>query len=150
MKYRLLIIVLIAVFAARCERNDICEEGVDASLLKLGFFDTSQPDSTKSVSSLYVWAAMKDSLYVDAETDSIALPLDPGANHVRFFISDSLHVDTLDVFYDKSPYFVSEACGFIHEYKIQNQTQVTAHWIQAMQITDSTITHENIHIRLYH
>jgi len=95
----LLILSFITLFS-QCEREDICDRDTSSSTLVVGFYNLPPQDTLKYVRSLYLWAPDKDSIYIDQQTDSIVLPLDFRTDATRYFLSDSIQVDTFDIYYE--------------------------------------------------
>ena len=136
-----------------CEVDDICTETVLTPKLIIRFYDSSQTNTPKSVSHLYVWAESKDSLYNDVTTDSIALPLDTHLDETKYLLSSNAVIDTLYLSYERQEIYVSRSCGLKFNFELNTTTHLSSHWSDSFStvlIPQSIKDESAAHIKIYH
>ena len=159
MKRSLLYIILITFTFSACEKDDICLLPTTPKLI-LRFYDASTPTSTKSPSSLSIWAEGKDTLaaFENVSLDSVFIPLNTNtASTVYHFKTSSTgnsidnKINTLTINYTTEEIFVSRSCGFKTIFK---NVTITSNndWFQSFTPNSiTTIDNENIaHINIFH
>lgn len=164
------VIIILAgiVFFSACEKDDICVEG-DTPQLVIRFYDIENPTEFKAVPGLRVAGADKDvtvSTFTDrSDLDSIAIPLNPGANISEFlFIINSVddddgfeagNIDGINFSYEIQEEYIGRACGFIANFDNLNSTTTTdtENWIQNVEITKTLVIQEDTlsaHVKIFH
>ena len=160
-----LLIICCLLVVNGCEKDDICVEG-DTSLLIIRFYDSENPDQTKTVTSLRVLGLDQENpvdTFTDrSNLDSSAIPLRINEPDTQFLlISDSAdedmletgNIDTLRFTYTTQEEFVSRACGFIANYT-DLQEALTAdadNWIQNIEIISTTVnSQQSAHVQIFH
>ena len=111
--------------------------------LIIRFYDVLEPDETKLVEGLYVWAENKDSLYVNSSVDSIALPLNTFATEIKYLLSVNSVIDTLYLQYESQAVFVSRSCGYKFIFELQDGTHTSTEWISNFETIESSQIIEN-------
>ncbi|MEO9510669.1 MAG: DUF6452 family protein [Flavobacteriaceae bacterium] len=163
-----LLITLMLIYFASCEKDDICVDG-DTPLLYVGFYDVDDTTEFKNVSSLRIKEVILDSVldtFTDRSSalDSVGMPLRIDASSTGFaFISDSEDdedtgeetgtIDTLTISYETTEAFISRACGFVANYENLTVTlpESAENWIQDITIVEETIENSNtIHVKIFH
>jgi hypothetical protein len=147
-KYSLILVILI-LFVAACEKDDICIETTTPNLI-IRFYDTSSPETVKKVSALTVAAKDKEEIYSAVATDSIVIPLNLAENSTTYTFTSGTKTDELIFSYDTEDQFVSRSCGYKTIYK-NITVQTTNQWIVSYIINNTTVENEsNAHINMYH
>lgn len=163
-----IIILTAIVFFSGCEKDDICVEG-DTPLLVIRFYDIENPTEFKAVPGLRVAGVDRDvtvNTFADrSELDSIAIPLNSGANISEFlFIINSEddedgfeagNIDGLNFSYEIQEQFIGRACGYIANFDNLNSATVadTENWIQNVEITKTLVIQEDTlsaHVKIFH
>jgi hypothetical protein len=175
MKKFSLLVILIILIGASCERDDICAETTPTTpQLIIRFYDINEQDNTKQVRLLTVngvdpEGTVLENIVTNTSTDSIVLPLRFQNENIvtasRFelkrdsdFDTDTndttfSNTDVIVVSYTPEFVYVSRACGYK---SVFNETQNTLiidsdNWIFSYEIINPTIDNENsAHIILYH
>ncbi len=154
MKYvKIIFLTFIVLTFLSCEVDDICTESLGSPKLIIRFYDNAQPNITKEVSHLYVWAEDKDSLYRDVATDSIALPLNTHSDTTTYLLSSNAVIDTLYLFYDRKEVYVSRSCGLKFNFELTDATHLSSYWSDDFSTvsTPQSIEDESAaHIKIYH
>ena len=156
-----------------CEKDDICPDSTQTTpQLVVAFYDALDPQQSKTVESLAVYA-IKDSELILIEninginTDSIAIPLrnDIGVSNFRFIKNYSVENDIIFgdlnhvyIDYEMTDVFISRACGFITNYSILSlvpydilQDPPVIGWIDGYEIVNPIVTNENqAHVKILH
>lgn len=149
MKKHLLTIIAIFILIISCQKDDICIDPVTPNLI-IRFYDNDNPTEYKSVSDLYVWAEDLDTLYNDATTDSIAIPLNPSQDFTMYHLSSGTTQDDIIINYSREEVFVSRSCGFKYNFNDLSLSDVTNNWILNTEITNQTVENETEHIKILH
>lgn len=165
-----LLITLLLVHFASCEKDDICVDG-DTALLIIGFYDAEDTTEFKAVPSLRIRAIDNNTIFEsDAFTDranspdSIFIPLRIDATNTTYeFIINSEdddttseetgNRDTLTFNYTVSERFISRACGFVANYNGLDTTRanIGSDWISKLTILNENIENSNnIHVKIFH
>ena len=156
-----------------CEKDDICPDSTQTTpQLVVAFYDALDPQQSKTVESLAVYA-IKDSELILIEninginTDSIAIPLrnDIGVSNFRFIKNYSVENDIIFgdlnhvyIDYEMTDIFISRACGFITNYSILSlvpydilQDPPVIGLIDGYEIVNPIVTNENqAHVKILH
>lgn len=147
--------LIILIFS--CEKDDFCITNPVTPNLVIRFYDATNEDETKNVDSLYVWAAGKDSLYINATTDSIAIPLNTLAtNTVYHLAKGTLLLETFTIDYTTEDEFISRSCGFrviFNDINLNNDATVTEDaWISSFtpDIITTINEQETAHVKIFH
>lgn len=147
-KYSLLLFLFVIAFS-NCEKDDICVEATTPMLI-IKFYDYTNPENSKLVNSLTVWANEKDNLYNNEQLDSIVIPLNLNENYTLYKFQSGSDIDSVNIAYERKDIFVSRSCGY--KTVFENLTiETTDTWIKDYLINNSTIENEtNTHINIYH
>jgi len=150
MRKYLSLIILSLLFLASCEKDDFCINPVTPKLV-IRFYDAGNPQETKTVSNLTVWASGFDTIYNNVSTDSIAIPLDVASTDIIYNFSQGGTHDQIAFFYEVEEEFVSRSCGFRAIFN--NITTIDSFtWIDSTSPnTITSITDETeAHLKIYH
>ncbi len=140
---------LFTLFFASCEKDDFCIEPITPNLI-IRFYDGVNTTETKAVSELYVWPEGRDSILINATTDSIAIPLDVNNSSTIYNLSMGTTQDQITINYTTEEVFVSRSCGFK---AIFNDVSVSANniWITNTSVISTNIENESsAHIQIFH
>lgn len=146
----LLLIVPIAFLQYSCKRD--CEY-TPVSNAGVRFYTISNNKPVvKSIDSIFVYPiGLEDSVLYrwTKNVSSIRLPLNPFEDHTFFVIKLNDNTDTLQVFYKRQLYFVSEECGFSMNF-VLNSVHSTANKIDSVLLIQPKVqTINEEHIRIY-
>ena len=168
-----LILLTMSFLIISCEKDDICPDSTQTTpQLVVAFYDALDPQQSKTVESLAVYA-IKDSELILIEninginTDSIAIPLrnDIGVSNFRFIKNYSVEgniifgdLNHVYIDYEMTDIFISRACGFITNYSILSlvpydilQDPPVIGWIDGYEIVNPIVTNENqAHVKILH
>ena len=157
-KYLFLLIVFL--FIASCEKDDICIDPTTPHLI-IRFYNKDDTSKVKAVTNLKV--SVKNSLddIIDigsvATTDSIALPLNVDIDTTKVYLTKNVSEtspgieDVFDVNYNRDEVFVSRSCGYKTVYNNVNATNTTNDWIQNISFVSTKINNENqAHLTIFH
>lgn len=171
--FKLIILTMSSLIIISCEKDDICPDSTQTTpQLVVAFYDALDPQQSKTVESLAVYA-IKDSELILIEninginTDSIAIPLrnDIGVSNFRFIKNYSVENDIIFgdlnhvyIDYEMTDIFISRACGFITNYSILSlvpydilQDPPVIGWIDGYEIVNPIVTNENqAHVKILH
>lgn len=137
------------VFSA-CEKDDICLLDTTPNLI-IVFKDKDAVETKKSVSSLTVWVQDKDSIIVEQNLDSIAIPMDLNNDLTRYHFANSLSTDDVTFVYSRTDEFVSRSCGYKTLFSNLDIVNPTNNWISSYEIQNTSVENENTtHITFYH
>lgn len=134
-----------------------CEEGAGCQLsteapLRAGFYgiidDTLEIDTvTGSFSVMGIGAS--DTLISSRNENSIQLSLNPFTDSSAFIFEWELVVDTLTFKYERSMQLLSEECGFITKFEV-NEVKSTYNLIDSVALIENTVNTENErHLKIY-
>jgi hypothetical protein len=151
---QILFICIIVLSVSSCERDDICIDDVTPNFT-IRFFDSEDPDETKSISGLEVKLLDTDIDTLLFSSDSIQLPLRLDINTTKYSLTNELSeslikTDTITLVYSPEVVFVGRACGFksIFNNVVYSNTN---NWITDVEIVSETINDENLaHVKIYH
>ncbi len=161
------LLLLFAILATACEKDDICVDG-DTPLLVLTFNDINAAEATaKAVTRLRVIGIGNGdpiTTFNDrSNRDSVALPLRLDASRTGFvLIQDSQdnedgvetgNPDTLYLDYQVTEAFISRACGFIANYEgLAWELRADAsNWIDSVVIANPFVrSSDSAHVTIYH
>lgn len=178
------LVILTATLSFSCEKDDICPEGtLTTPRLVIDFFDASVTDDDipKNVTNLWVEAVnpnindegnLVSPIQTSAgDVSTISIPLRTLENSTEYqFISGyetdedgniiAGNVDIITFNYETSEIFLSRACGFATNYRLNEDgtgavvTADTDNWINTttgIDIARFTIQDETIaHVKIYH
>lgn len=149
-----------------CTRDDICPETTQTTpLLIVTFKNAAIPTETKAANALTIETTLEDSqIVLDSETtDSIAIPLNTGANltQYRFTINtDSVlslpNSDMIEFTYEREDIYVNRACSFKTIYnnlQASFEDEGANNWIFQINVNalNNTVQDENdTHITILH
>jgi hypothetical protein len=112
MKKIIVFILLSVVILSACEKDDFCILNPVTPKLILRFYDTANRETLKDVTSFYVWAEGKDSIFKNISTDSLVIPLNRFATETIYNFSKNNVVNQFTVQYTTQDDYVSRSCGF--------------------------------------
>ncbi|MGJ8761867.1 MAG: DUF6452 family protein [Polaribacter sp.] len=152
--YKITVILVIGLLInTSCTKDDFCLQNPVTPNLVLRFYDDTNKESTKDVSTLYVWAEGKDTIadFNGTSLDSIYIPLNSLTTETVYKLSNGTDVDTFTITYTPKEEYVSRSCG----YKI-TFNDVTFYsdntWIK--EFTPSTLTtldnQNTAHVQIFH
>jgi hypothetical protein len=95
-----------------CETDDFCIKNPVTPNLIFRFYDADDRETLKSVSSFYVWAEGKDTIFKNVSTDSIYIPLNSLATETIYNLSTGDIVNQFTIKYTPEEEYVSRSCGF--------------------------------------
>lgn len=161
-KKLLLILTLVFSINGGCTRDDICSEVTPTTpLLIINFKDIANPLVAKSVSNLTVETDYDPGVLLLSEvtTDSIAIPLQVGADNTRYrFITNAGETNELiDIYefnYMRENIYINRACGFKTIYTTLSAIEDdngAVDWIINLEVLNTTVENENeAHISIFH
>ncbi|WP_373940853.1 DUF6452 family protein [Polaribacter sejongensis] len=152
--YKITVVLVIGLLInTSCTKDDFCLQNLVTPNLVLRFYDDTNKESTKDVSTLYVWAEGKDTIadFNGTSLDSIYIPLNSLTTETVYKLSNGTDVDTFTITYTPKEEYVSRSCG----YKI-TFNDVTFYsdntWIK--EFTPSTLTtldnQNTAHVQIFH
>lgn len=151
-------ISLLAALAlmAGCNTSGCLDNG--SSIPLAGFFTPDGKQVQLDSLAIHGVGAPNDSLLITPGTQvsEVYLPLRSTASSTSYVIhytyrelDDDRYNDTISLEYTSIPYFVSEECGAMYYYHI-DQLNHTTHLIESIEITDSLITNvDQQRIKIY-
>ncbi len=157
-----IVFVIIMTIMIACQKDDFCLSNPVTPNLVIRFKDATDTDENLEVDSLYVWAQGdegseidRDSIYTNAITDSIAIPLNTTASSTTYFFAQGTQrLDKLVIEYDTEDEFVSRSCGFrvIFNNVVITSEESTTGWMQPIPPTPiATIdSQEEAHVTIFH
>lgn len=147
---KVLFIIGVIIILSSCEKDDFCTQTPVTPNLILRFYDNANRSTLKATTGLHVWAANKDSIFVNIATDSIAIPLNSATSQTVYNLSEGNIVNQLTIDYNVKNEYVSRSCGFKSTF--ENVTISSNNtWINDIQIATTTINNQNTaHVQVYH
>jgi hypothetical protein len=127
------LITLLVIFTLfSCMSEEYCTKDLQAEM-NIGFYSLEENDAAVSFSILNVYGYQNDSL-INADTTSVSkinLPLSNSSDTSTFIFtwtvvdysqtdSTGFITDTLNIYYSRELNFVSTACGFMYNYRLNN------------------------------
>lgn len=151
MRKHLYILLLISLSIIGCEKDDFCVDPITPNLI-IRFYDANDQTALKTISNLYVWPEGRDSVVVNAVTDSIAIPLDVASGQTIYNFSNGTTQDQITIDYTTQEIFVSRSCGFKAIFNNVTFTPVITTWISSISPTTvTTIENESAaHVQIFH
>lgn len=151
MKKHFLFILLIIAFISACEKDDFCIQNPVTPSLVIDFYNNTNRETLKDVTTLYVSVDGKDSIYEGSRENSITIPLNTLTNETIYNFSDGTNVDKFTISYTTEEIYVSRSCG----YKVifNDVTFISENnWI--LGFTPSNLTtidnQDETHIQIFH
>lgn len=125
----------------------------NASCLPLvAFYVGEEPVSIDSLTVKGVGAPGDSLLVADEKVHQLYLPLRVSENCCRFVFTykpDVVPSDTVSIYYDAVPTFVSRECGAMCFFRIKNCT-TTHNAIDTISVLDSTISNQDkVYVKIY-
>ncbi|GHT23807.1 hypothetical protein FACS189430_07670 [Bacteroidia bacterium] len=112
--------VLLVLLVCSCE--EFCEESTRTAMVVKFFSAETNLEST--FTGVSIQGLGNDSvLYRNASLTTALCPLNPGADTTAYLISIGDVTDTLTVFYERQPAFISSECGCVAFAEIATTTQ---------------------------
>jgi hypothetical protein len=112
MKKIVLFILLIVLIFSACEKDDFCIKNPITAKLVIDFYDDANRETLKNVTSFYVWAEGKDSIYSNERISSISLPLNSLATETVYNFSKENIINQFTIRYNAQDEYVSRSCGY--------------------------------------
>ena len=100
------------IILSACEKDDFCVKNPITPNLVLRFYDTDNRETLKDVSSFYVWAEGKDTIFENVKTDSLYIPLNSLTEETIYNLSSGNIVNKFTIKYTPKDEYVSRSCGF--------------------------------------
>ena len=158
---------LIVIFS--CEKDDICPDTTQTTpRLVIEFYDLASPDGVLAVPGLFAIGLDAEGMEVPINNEivttrsSITLPLKTDDIITEFKLYKSYDLvdgevtgnpDTIKITYETDDVYVSRACGYKTNFKIQtfSITSDTEQWMISSETLITEITNENdIHVKILH
>ena len=147
-----------------CTKDDICtEETPTTPKLIIKFKNKINPLLSKDVSYLTVTTIVDNDsidIFKSETTDSIAIPLNTGANFTEYLFiendtaSTSGNTDKVIFAYQRDNIYINRACSFKAIFKeLLTQLEVVEgeNWISEIEVNKSTVENEDeIHVTIFH
>jgi len=151
MKKIAILLTLIPLLIASCQRDDFCIDPITPHLV-IRFYDSNNPDNYKAVTGLTVRAEGKEILenYNNISTDSLAIQLDPAEDFTIYHLSTSTSTDIIRINYLRKEIYISRSCGYKYNFTELDLIDVTNNWIKNTEITNQTVENETEHIKILH
>ena len=150
MKKYILFLVLIFLVAASCEKDDFCIDPITPELV-IRFYDNDNQTSTLVVTDLTVWPEGRDTILLNQNLDSIAIPLDVNNPETIYNFQSGDLIDQMTITYTVDEIFVSRSCGFKANFTDLDANLESSNWIQAFAIISTTVEDESAaHIEIFH
>jgi hypothetical protein len=151
MRIRVLVILLISFVFSACEKDDFCILNPVTPKLILRFYDANNRETLKDVSSFYVWAEGKDSIFKDISSDSLVIPLNRFATETIYNFSKENVVNQFTIQYTTQDDYVSRSCGFRVLFNdvtfTSNNTWITDFTPETVTIIDNQ---NEAHVQIFH
>lgn len=160
---KLVLLVFISLIINSCTKDDICSEGTPTTpFLIITFKNHNNPLFSKSVDSLTVTTIIdNDSIHVYrfVTTDSIAIPLNTGANFTDYlFVKDDNtenpgNTDNINFNYQRESVYINRACAFKAIYtQLSADLEIdTDNWIDEVIVNKFIVENENeTHVTIFH
>lgn len=156
------VMFLISMVTASCEPDDICASSTPTTpKLVIRFYDSSNPNEFKVVENLAIQGVGNELIYSVSSTDSIAIPLKSQDTTTSYLLTknysdpatEDSNTDQINLVYTTEQIYVSRACGFKVQYKLNQPALETDSngWIQTIEIPSSLIENETkAHVKIYH
>ncbi len=150
MKKIAFLLVSIILLATSCEKDDFCIDEITPNLV-LRFYDADNPTSVLSATDVTIWPEGLDSIAVNENLDSIAIPLDVNNPQTIYNFQTGTNIDQITIDYTVNEIFVTRSCGFKANFSDLNATPETSTWIQSIDVISTTIEDESAaHIQIFH
>lgn len=110
---RIVLCFFLGLVCASCINDELCIE-TNPGILKIGFFDIDNPESSKSVTLDSIGVSGLPLNYPDFNDSTVtefSLSLDPDSTISRFVFYMPDRADSLDVSYEVVPSIISIECG---------------------------------------
>lgn len=144
------LILFIVIFSA-CEKDDFCIQNPVTPKLVIDFYNNTNRETLKDITTLYVWVDGKDSIYKGGRTSSIIIPLNTLSTETVYNFSDGTNVDKFTINYTPQEQYVSRSCG----YKvIFNDVSFISDNSWILDFTPATLTtidnQDATHVKIFH
>lgn len=150
MKKIAFLLVSIILLATSCEKDDFCIDEITPNLV-LRFYDADNPTTVLSATDVTIWPEGLDSIAVNENLDSIAIPLDVNNPQTIYNFQTGTNIDQITIDYTVNEIFVTRSCGFKANFSDLNATPETSTWIQSIDVISTTIEDESAaHIQIFH
>jgi hypothetical protein len=146
------LLFLVSVIFFACEKDDFCTQNPVTPNLILRFYDDLDRETLKNVSSFYVWAEGKDTIFENVTTDSIYIPLNSLATETVYNLSTENTINKFTIKYTPKEEYVSRSCGYSMIFNEVTFSSNSSTWIK--DFTPSSITTINnqntAHVQIFH
>lgn len=151
MKKLVFLFIMTIIVISACEKDDFCTQNPITPNLVLRFYDTNNRETLKSVSSFYVWAEGKDTIFSNVSIDSLYIPLNSLANETIYNFSTGNVVNQFTIKYTPKEEYVSRSCGFRVQFN-EVTFESNNSWIKDFTPkTVTTIVNQNAaHVQIFH
>lgn len=150
MKKIAFLLVSIILLATSCEKDDFCIDEITPNLV-LRFYDADNPTTVLSATDVTIWPEGLDSIAINENLDSIAIPLDVNNPQTIYNFQTGTNIDQITIDYTVNEIFVTRSCGFKANFSDLNATPETSTWIQSIDVISTTIEDESAaHIQIFH
>lgn len=147
--FALLCLTIISI--SSCEKDDFCTKNPVTPNLVLRFYDTDNRETLKDVSTFYVWAEGKDTIFENVSTDSIYIPLNTLTAETVYNLSTGNTVNKFTIKYTPEEEYVSRSCGFK---VIFNEVSFSSDNSWITDFTPETLTtidnQNEAHVKIFH
>ncbi|MBT3741689.1 MAG: DUF6452 family protein [Polaribacter sp.] len=151
MRKIIIFIFLSIIIISACEKDDFCVQNPITPNLVLRFYDANNREALKSVSSFYIWAEGKDTIFENISADSIYIPLNSLATETVYNFSKGNTINQFTIKYTPEDEYISRSCGFR---TIFNEVTFISDntWISDFTPEEvTTIDHQNeAHVQIFH
>jgi hypothetical protein len=142
---------LTIIIISSCEKDDFCTKNPVTPNLILRFYDTDNRETLKDVSTFYVWAEGKDTIFENVSTDSIYIPLNSLTAETIYNLSTENNVNQFTIKYTPEEEYVSRSCGFK---VIFNEVSFSSDNTWVTDFTPETLTtidnQNEAHVKIFH
>lgn len=155
-KNGIVLVLIIALIALSCERDDICAASTPTTpTLTIGFRNNDNLNETKSLNiNLINKAGTEGITFSNVSTISVPLRTDTTATVFLFVknpdnlvaAEDPNNTDTLTFTYVPQEVFISRACGYkviFTNLEVQNSPGIDGRWIDDIALNTRTVENED-------
>ncbi len=153
MKKTILFLFLLVFIISSCEKDDFCIQNPVTPSLVINFYDNINTETLKNVSALSVWAVGKenDSIYKQATTNTIEIPLNSLTTETIYKFSNGTTIETFTITYTPEEEYVSRSCGYKVNFKDVTFSSDKTWVIDYTPDTLTTIDNQTeAHVQIFH
>ena len=142
-RYNVILFLVFLIFAA-CEKDDICIEGSDnTKRISIEFIDyiNRQP---KSIDLDSIRSVEVDSILEGISGTNLKLPLMVNTNKTKYLLEYNKTIDTLVIFHQTIHKYLNRSCGYIANFIIKSDTEISKNfgWIKEVSVENDSIFNE--------